>query len=228
MITHDKSWQRLTALAAMILLLALPCCAWAEAVDEHPGSDAAAHDKHADDDHGGGNQSAGEPNPLAMPPDLAIFTGIVFIILLAILAKFAWGPIVAGLEKREQGIADHISAAEAKNEEAAQLLVDYEKRLGNAANEVRELLEEARRDAEHTKGQIVAEAKAAASAEHERAMRDVGNAKDAALQAIAEVGADMAVTLAGKIVKKELKAEDHAELVREAVVRFPTAAPSDN
>ena len=148
--------------------------------------------------------------------------------LFLVLAKFAWGPIVEALEHREQGIADQISAAEAKNEEAAQLLVDYEKRLGNAANEVRELLEEARRDAEHTKGQIVAEAKAAASAEHERAMRDVGNAKDAALQAIAEVGADMAVTLAGKIVKKELKAEDHAELVREAVVRFPTAAPSDN
>ncbi len=201
---------------SLILVFAVPPVAWA----------AAEHTPATNAHNGGGSSDALVPLPF--DPDLAICTLIVFVVLLLVLAKFAWGPIMEALEHREQGIADHISAAEAKNEEAAQLLVDYEKRLSNAANEVRELLEEARRDAEHTKGQIVAEAKAAASAEHERAMRDVGNAKDAALQAIAEVGADMAVTLAGKIVKKELKAEDHAELVREAVVRFPTAAPSDN
>lgn len=230
MIKHDKNWRRLMAVAAMFALLALPCCTLAKAADDAHDADATSqHDGHAvADGHGGAGHAEEGPNPLALAPDLAVFTAIVFLVLLGVLTKFAWGPIVAALESREQGIADNISAAAAKNEEAKRLLADYEKRLSNTADEVRDLLEEARRDAEHTKGQIIAEAKSAAESEHERATRDVNNAKDAALQAIAEAGADMAVNLAGKIVKRELKADDHAQLIRDAVSRFPESSPSDN
>ncbi len=222
MIKHDKNWRRLMAVAAMFALLALPCCTVAEAADDphHAATDADGHDDAGHAEEG--------PNPLALAPDLALFTAIVFLVLLGVLTKFAWGPIVAALESREQDIADNIAAAVAQNEEAKRLLSEYDKRLSAASDEVRELLEEARRDAEHTKGQIIAEAKSAAESEHERAMRDVNNAKDAALQAIAEVGADMAVNLAGKIVKRELKTDDHAQLIREAVSRFPESSPSKN
>lgn len=222
MIKHDKNWRRLMAVAAMFAWLALPCCTLAEAADDphNAVTDADGHDDAGHAEEG--------PNPLALAPDLALFTAIVFLVLLGVLTKFAWGPIVAALESREQGIADNISAAAAKNEEAKRLLADYDLRLSSAADEVRELLEEARRDAEHTKGQIIAEAKSAAESEHERAIRDVNNAKDAALQAIAEAGADLAVNLAGKIVKRELKADDHAQLIRDAVSRFPESTASNN
>ena len=99
------------------------------------------------------------PSPMTFDPDLAIFSAIVFLLLLGILGKFAWPAIVTALEEREQSIADNISSASAKHEEAKQLLSEHEAKLALASGEVRELLEEARRDAEHTKSQIVDEAK---------------------------------------------------------------------
>ena len=197
----------------------------AHEVDGHAGDDHAhdegAHDSH--DSHGEhGDHVASEPNPLAIDPDLAVWTAIVFLILLLVLGKFAWAPIMAALEQREKSVADHISSAADKHEQAKEMLADYETKLANAANEVREMLEEARRDAEHTKSEILAEAKAAAQAEHERAMRDVRNATDAALKQIGETGANFAVELAGKIVQKELTAEDHTRLIRDAISNFPS------
>jgi len=205
-----------TALVLLLISFSTPAICFA--AEDHSPADVA-HEEGAE---------AESPNPMAIDPDLAIWTFIVFIVLLLVLGKFAWGPIVEALENREKSIADNIAAAEATREEAQRLLADYERRLADASNEVRELLEEARRDAEHTKGQILTEAKAAAEAEHRRATREVNSAKDAALHAIAEAGADMAVDLAGRIVKKQLNAADHTQLIREAVARFPQSATSEN
>lgn len=204
--------------ALVFLLISLIMSATSFAAEEHSPADVA-HQEGAE---------AESPNPMAIDPDLAIWTFVVFIVLLLVLSKFAWGPIVEALENREKGIADNIAAAEATKEEARRLLADYERKLADASNEVRELLEEARRDAEHTKGQILAEAKAAAEAEHRRATREVNSAKDVALHAIAEAGADMAVDLASRIVKKQLNAADHTQLIREAVAQFPQTKPSEN
>jgi F-type H+-transporting ATPase subunit b len=148
--------------------------------------------------------------------------------LLAILWKFAWGPIVQGLEKREQTIADHIAAAQKSNEDARRLLADYEAKLAGAADEVRGLLEEARRDAEHTKQEILAEAKAGADTERQRALREIEVATDAALKSLAERSADLAIELAGKVVATKLSPGDHARLVQEAMARFPEKQPSRN
>lgn len=185
-----------------------------EAHHEHEGADHAGHSDHGG--HGGG------PNPLAVNPDLAVWTGVVFFVLLTVLGKFAWGPIIAALEKREQGIAGDLAAAEQKHQEAKDLLGQHQVKLSQAADEVREMLEEARRDAEQTKADILTEAKAAAQAEHDRAMRDVRNAKDAALKEIGESGANFAIQLAGKIVEKELQTDDHTRLIRDAVAKFPS------
>lgn len=193
------------------------------AANEHDAAEA----QHEEPAHNGEGDHGGGVNPLAVDVDLAIWTAVVFVVLLTVLRKFAWGPIISALDSREQGIADNIAAAEARNEEAKQLLADYETKLSGAADQVRELLEEARRDAEHAKTQILAEAKTAAEAEHERAMRDVNNATNAALRTIAETGADLAVELAGRIVAEKLNAADHATLIRDAVEKV-SAVPSQN
>lgn len=203
----------LLSVALIVFLFAFESPAWA-------ASDAGSG-------HGAGAAS-GDPNPLALPPDLAWFTLVVFGLLLAVLYKFAWGPIREALEGREKSIADNIAAAEAKHEEARRLLAEHEERLSGTADQVRELLEEARRDAERTKSTILAEAQQAAQAERDRSLREVKTATDAALQAISERGADLAVELAGRIVQSELKADDHARLIRDAIGRLPDAAPSKN
>jgi len=201
------------------------------AADEAHGA-AAAHGEagaHGAHEHiGTANASAWLEKPEEIKSDLAFFTFVVFMLLLAILSKFAWGPIVAALEKREEKIAHDISEAKRANEEAKQLLAQYEAKLATAANEVREMLEEARRDAEHAKLAILAEAKVASDAERARVLHDIEVATDQALESLAHKSAQLAVDLAGKILQSKLSSADHAKLISEAMAKFPTATPSTN
>jgi F-type H+-transporting ATPase subunit b len=162
----------------------------------------------------------GSPDPFAWDRDLALFTGVVFIVLLLVLRKFAWGPIVEGLEKREKGIAENIAAAEQSSDEARKMIAQYDAKLASAADEVRQLLEEARRDAEHTRQEILAQAKADVSTERDRLRREIDMALDQALKDLSVRLADQAVDLAGRLVSQQLKASDHQSLIRDAVDRF--------
>lgn len=165
-------------------------------------------------------------DPSELKGDLAIFTFIVFVLLVAVLWKFAWGPISHGLEKREHHIADQIAAAERANVEAKQMLAEYDRKLASAQDEVRAIIEEARRDATTTQQDILAQARADAAAEMDRAKREVQTAKEQALRELAETSANLAVQLAGKIIRAQLDAGQHAQLVTEALSQFHT--PSVN
>ena len=155
-------------------------------------------------------------------PDLAIVTLIVFLLLMAILGKFAWGPIAKALDDREKSIANNIDEAKRNAEASQQRLAEYEAKLAAASEEVREMLAQARRDADAAKERIVAEAQEAASRERERAVADIEAAKSSALSEVAQKSADMAFVLASRIVRRELKPEDHAQLVREAIEKLPS------
>ena len=85
------------------------------------------------------------------------------------------------------------------------------------------MLEEARHDAENTKQQIVAEAKSAAQAEHERAMRDIRTATDAAVEELSQRSADLAVELAGKVISAKLTAG--GAIASWCKIRSPSSPP---
>jgi F-type H+-transporting ATPase subunit b len=178
---------------------------------------------------GGGDASGGlSPIPLTFKEiqgDLAIWTAVVFLVLLAVLWKFAWGPIRAGLEKREQGIADQISQAEQSHRKAQQLLDQYEQRLAASKDEVRGILDKGRRDAEALGREMLEKAKQEAQAEHQRGVARIDAATANALKALAERSSTLAVELAGKILRAELKPENHAELIEQAVSNFGQKQP---
>ena len=154
------------------------------------------------------------------PGDLSVWTAVVFLVVLAILGKYAWGPISDGLQKREHEIASQIAEAQRKNEEARQLLVDYEKKLSAAQDEVRSLIEEGRRAAEKVGQQLVDKAREEAGIERQRAVQQIESATLAALKELADRSATLAVDLAGKIVGSQLKAADHSRLIEQAVTEF--------
>jgi F-type H+-transporting ATPase subunit b len=191
--------------------------------EDHDADHAAGH-AH---DLGHGNAGASLEDPGEFRADLAIYTFVVFLLLLALLGKFAWPAISAALVERELRIEANIAAAEAKHEEAKQMLARHEAKLAHAADEVRELLEEARRDAEHTKAQILAEAKQAADLERDRAVRDVQRAADAAMKNLAETSAHLAIDLAGRVIRQNITPEQQAQLVRDAVSQL-SSSPSQN
>ncbi len=210
-----KAVPRLLAVLCVAVAFASPVGHVFAADDSSSAAEAgephgAEHDTHATATHGG------------LDPDLAIVTAIVFLVLLAVLGKFAWGPIVEMLDRREKAIADEIAMAKQQNEQAKQLLADHEARLAGTADEVRRILDDARRDADEHKQNILAEAQQAASAEKTRAVREIEAAKNSALQSIAQKSVDTAVDLAGKIVQRQLNSDDHAALIGEALQRFPS------
>lgn len=206
----------LTRLRKLAVLLAV--CVYSAAVlplraAEHGDKPGAGHGTHF-------GQEDVDLDPSELKGDLAIFTFIVFVLLAGILYKFAWGPISHGLEKREHHIADQIAAAERANAEAKQLLAQYEQKLASAQDEVRAIIDEARRDATATQQEILAQARADAAAEMDRAKREVETAKDQALRELAETSANLAVELAGKVIRTQLDAQKHAQLVTEALSQF--------
>ena len=181
---------------------------------------------HADLGHGNAGDQLEDASEFKS--DLAIYTVAVFLLLLAILSKFAWPVISSALVEREKRIEDNIADAEAKHEEAKRLLAEHEARLANTADEVRALLEEARRDAEHTKAHIVEDAKKAADAERERAVRDIERAANHAMKGLAETSANLAVDLAEKVVRQSITPEQQSSLVREALDKLGVTNPSEN
>lgn len=216
-------------------ILACLCCAlvFALAPAATRAADDAAHETaaHEDGAHGSGahdDHSSGSTDPLSVDPDLALWTFGVFAILLGVLWKFAWGPISAGLDKREQRIADEIAAAERSNQEAKRLLGEYEHKLAAAQDEIRALLDDARRDAEQTQQEMLAKAAADAEGVKARARREIETATDQALKSLAEHSARLAVELAGKILHAELTPERHARLIEEATAKLPAGGPSVN
>jgi F-type H+-transporting ATPase subunit b len=161
-----------------------------------------------------GGEGAG---PLTFKSDLALWTAAVFLVLLWILWRFAWKPIAAGLDKREHGIAEQIAQAEAANQQAKQLLADYERKLAEAKDDVRGIVDQGRRDAEKLGQELIDKAKDEARAEQAQAVKQIEAATDAAVKGLADRSAAMAVDLAGKIVGAKLKPGDHTRLIEEAV-----------
>jgi F-type H+-transporting ATPase subunit b len=178
--------------------------------------------------HGAAHAAEVDPNPLEFRADLAIWTGVVFLVLMFVLWWFAWGPIASALDQREQAVANQIAAAEKSNQDSQKVLAQYEQKLADAKNEVRALLDQARREAEQAGRQIVEAARGEAREEHQRALVEIENATAGALKELAERSADLAVGLAGKIVRAELKPADHRGLVERAMADFVAKSASDS
>jgi F-type H+-transporting ATPase subunit b len=193
------------------MLKRLLFCPWAVAIGAAMSRSALAS---------GGEADINPVGPQAWKLDLNLWTAVVFLCLLAILWKFAWGPLAAAIDRRERNIADQIAEAEAANQKAKDILAGYEQKLAAAAGEVRGIVDQGRRDAEKLGRELLDKAKTEAATEHARALKQIEAAADAAVKSLADQSAAMAVELAGKIVRAKLNPADHAKLIEQAVSGF--------
>jgi F-type H+-transporting ATPase subunit b len=143
-------------------------------------------------------------------PDFGLFfwTLLCFLIVLFILKKFAWGPIVKTLHERESGIADSIAAAEKVKEEMKQMQAQNEHLLIQAREERTLMLKEAK----ETKDKIIGEAKEQAKAEAGKIMDDtrlqIERQKNAAMTEVKNEIGKLAVEVAEKILRKQLTGQE--------------------
>jgi len=188
------------------------------AAPEEGKAKSAAHDDETDLGHG--NAGPDMHNPTEIRFDLTVATFVVFVLLLVLLGKFAWGPISQGLDKREQHIATMIADAERNAKETQMRLQELEARLAAQAEEARQAISAARREGEIVKEKIIAEAQAAAQQEKEQAVSEIRDAKNQALREIAQKTVNTAVELAKNLIHREVRPEDHAQLIKDSLSQF--------
>ncbi len=159
----------------------------------------------------------GPISPFAGNLGNAIATLVTFGLVLWVLGKFAWGPILAGLQRRERFIHESLETAKRDREAAEARLREYEQKLAAARDEASKLVDEGRRDAEVVRRKIEEEARASGEAMIERAKREIGVARDTALRDLYERSAELATTMAGSILKRQIAPEDHSRMVQDAL-----------
>ena len=183
----------------------------------------AAHEPgHIGNDPTHGNVSAPTYEVIDWRTDLALFSALVFLGLLAVLGPTAWKPIMQGLEKRERGIADNISRAEKAANEASAKLAEYEAKLAAAAQESQRIVAEARKDAEAAGQKLIAAAQEEAARSRDRAVADIESAKRVALSELASQSNDVAMSLARRGVGREPRPEYHQSLIPEILAKLPS------
>lgn len=138
---------------------------------------------------------------------------IVFSILLLAVKHYAWGPVKDMMEKRRQKVIDDLDQAASDRKKAEILANEREADLKNSRQEATQILSVAKSNAQKIGKQIVSEAKAEASAIRERAKADAAQAKTDALNEARNEVADLSVTIAEKVIAKNLSAADQKDLV---------------
>ena len=162
-------------------------------------------------------EEGGKVSPFAGDIGNALWTLVIFGLVVFILGKFAWGPLLSALQERENFIASALSTAARDREEAAARLREYTERLTAARGEATAIVDESRRDAEVVKRRIEEETHAEAGRILERAKREIGIAKDTALKELYSASAQLSTELASKVLQREINPQDHERLIRDSI-----------
>ena len=157
-------------------------------------------------------------NPLVQPdPGLFIWTILTFLVLLALLAKFAWRPLLAALETRQEAIKKSLDDAEKAKQELARLQQESAKIIEQARVDADSILAKTRSDAERLREDLKAKAKEEADAMVRNAGQQIQLQTRQALQDIRQEVADVAVMIASKLIERNLAKEDNDRLITETL-----------
>jgi F-type H+-transporting ATPase subunit b len=149
--------------------------------------------------------------------DLGIWTIVIFVALLLILRKFAWGPLLEGLTKREQSIREAVEEAKKARDETARVTAEFKAKMDQAYAEIPKMMDEARRDAQNLAEEMRAKANQDIQTERARLRREIDIARDQALQELWNQAAQLATLISAKAIGRSLSEDDHRRLVDEAL-----------
>lgn len=199
-----------------MFFIAMVCCSL-----QLPATLDAAPEVHADA-HGNAHGEAAHDTgvPMSWTGDLAFFSLVTFVIFVFVLKAGAWEPLQAGLNERERGVRQNIADAEANRLKSEAMLKDYEVKLSKVQEEVRDILAEARRDAEHAKQEIVATAQREAEATKQRAIAEIERSRDQALTELFEFVSNNVVNATEQVIGRSLTGTDQERIVSEALAQM--------
>jgi F-type H+-transporting ATPase subunit b len=153
--------------------------------------------------------------------DLGLWTLVVFLVLLFIMSKYAWGPMLEALRKREDTIRNAVEEAKLARAETERVRAEFKADMDKAYAEIPKIMDEARRDAQHLHEELRARAQSEIQTERQRLRREIDTARDQALKELQDFAANLATRISTKVLKRTVSVEDHRRLVDEALGEMP-------
>src|SRR4051812_14072370 len=164
-------------------------------------------------------------NPLVQPdPGLYIWTIVTFLVLLVLLAKFAWGPLLDALQKRQDAIRTSLDDARKAKEEMARLNVESARILAEARTEAANIISATRSDAARFADEMKQKARADGEALVRNAQREIDTQTNRAIETIRREAIDLSVAVAGKILRRDITKADNERLVDDAISEMQAKA----
>lgn len=147
--------------------------------------------------------------------NMIIYSSVAFFILLILLWRFAFPPIVNMLEKRTETIRQSLEAAERTRVEAQELLEEYKKQLAAAREEAQSIIEQGRKFGESMKEEIMQKAKHESEEMIRRASEEITREREQALSELQSRIADLTIKAASRVVEKSLDEKEHLRLIED-------------
>lgn len=142
---------------------------------------------------------------------------ICFVILLLLVGKFAWGPVMNMMKKREEFVANEIEAAENSRKEAAKSAQEAAEQLKQTKLEAQKIIDDAKATGVRQEQDIIESARLEADRIKKAAQEEIQNEKEKAIQALQDQVASLSVLIASKVIEKELSAQDQEKLINEYI-----------
>jgi F-type H+-transporting ATPase subunit b len=153
--------------------------------------------------------------PFSINPGLILWTVVVFGLLLALLWKFGWPAILKSVEDRERRIQQQLEEAERARAEAARLLEEHKRTLGNARGEAQAIIAQAQALGEKERQGILERARAEQELLLERTRKEIEAEKEKALLALRREAVDLSIAAASKLIEQNLDSAGNRKLVVE-------------
>ena len=140
---------------------------------------------------------------------------ITYIILLALITKFAWKPLMNVMQEREQHIASEIDQAEQSNQEAKRLMNEANDELKNTRQNAQQIIDDANETAKNQQADLIKAAKEEAARIKENARLEIEQERDKAIQALQTQVGSLSVQIASKVIEKELSETEQEKLIND-------------
>lgn len=165
-----------------------------------------------------GGSSSSKPNPLVqLDPGLFIWTIITFLLVLFLLSKFAWKPLLKVLQEREDEIKSSLKDAEVAKTELEKVNLESEKILNNARAEARKIQAESKSVSEKQRDEIIHKAKEEAKKIVVNAESQIKMEKDLAIKQIQEKVIELTFSISEKVIKKNLTSDDNKKIIKDSL-----------
>jgi F-type H+-transporting ATPase subunit b len=168
-------------------------------------------------------QEGGKPNLLEPNGGLMFWTLAIFLVLMFVLSKFAFKPLLAAVEAREAALEAAIKGAQADREAASKLLADQQANLDAARAEAQRYIADARATAEKVKASMLEETKTQQQDMLDRARRELETEKVRAIADIRREAIDLALAGAGRVIERNLDDAGNRKLIEDFLASIPKA-----